>query len=251
MAYCQPSSVCLTQFCLFTSALMRCRHRENIYEVQHKSTLQLITSKTLQLPNTSTLQLTTSKYTNSKTHELIKSPTQKPSTHNLKILNFILQSCSKFFSVLARIQVKKWSNYHHFQSFTSVILSRLKKRTCILHHLAFLVWLPAHYFLRPITHFLAPKSHFLTAILPYLAMFLTDLKGFVYTIAVYIYAFRIAFSSILHCVQHQNALRLAPKCAAFCTKTPCVQHQNVRCLAPKRTTFSSKRPKNWYKWRLF
>jgi len=82
----------------------------------------------------------------------------------------------------------------------SVVLSRLKKRTCILNHLAFLVWLPAHYFLRPITHFLAPKSHFLTAILPYLALFLTDLKGFVYTIAVYIYAFRLAFSSILHCV---------------------------------------------------
>ena len=101
-------------------------------------------------------------------------------------------------------------------------MSRLKKRTCILHHLAFLVWLPAHYFLRPITHFLASKPHFLTAILPYLAMFLMGLKGFVYTIAVYFYAFRIAFSSILHCVLHQNALRLAPKRTAFCTKTPCV-----------------------------
>jgi len=53
-------------------------------------------------------------------------------------------------------------------------------------------------------------------------MFLMGLKGLVYIIAVYFYAFRIAFSSILHCVLHQNALRLAPKCAAFCTKTPCV-----------------------------
>ena len=69
-----------------------------------------------------------------------------------------------------------------------------------MHHFAFLVWLAAHCLLRPITHFLAPKPRFLTVILPYLAMFLTDLKGFVYTIAVYIYAFRLAFCSILHCV---------------------------------------------------
>ena len=78
----------------------------------------------------------------------------------------------------------------------SVTLSRLKKRTCILHHLAFLVWLPAHYFLRPITHFLASKPHFLTAILPFLAMCFMVLKGFVYTIVVDIYAFRSALSSI-------------------------------------------------------
>ena len=80
------------------------------------------------------------------------------------------------------------------------VLSFFKNITCILHPLAFLVWLPAHYFLRPITHFLAPKPHFLTAILPFLAMFLMGLKGLVYTIAVYFYAFRIAFSSSLHCV---------------------------------------------------
>ena len=93
----------------------------------------------------------------------------------------------------------------------SVTLSRLKKRTCILHHLAFLVWLPAHYFLRPITHFLSPKLYFLTAILPFLAMFLVGLKGFVYIIAVYIYAFRIAFSSILHCVLVLNAVHFGAK----------------------------------------
>ena len=35
-------------------------------------------------------------------------------------------------------------------------------------------------------------------ILPFLAMWFMVLKGFVYTIAVDVYAFRLAFSSILH-----------------------------------------------------
>ncbi len=38
------------------------------------------------------------------------------------------------------------------------------------------------------------------AISPLLAMFLMVLKGFVYTIAADIYAFRLAFSTILHSV---------------------------------------------------
>ena len=37
-------------------------------------------------------------------------------------------------------------------------------------------------------------------VLPFLAMFFMALKGFVYTIAVDIYAFRLAFSRILHCI---------------------------------------------------
>ena len=37
-------------------------------------------------------------------------------------------------------------------------------------------------------------------ILPFLAMCFVALKGFVYTIGVDVYAFRLAFSSILHCV---------------------------------------------------
>jgi hypothetical protein len=44
-------------------------------------------------------------------------------------------------------------------------------------------------------------------------------KGFVYTIRVDIYAFRPAFSTILHCVLHHFTLYLAPKHTAFCTKT--------------------------------
>ena len=57
------------------------------------------------------------------------------------------------------------------------------------------------------------------AIFPFLAMRFMVLKGFVYTIAMDIYAFRLAFSSILHCVLHHFALRFAPKRTLFCTKT--------------------------------
>ena len=59
-------------------------------------------------------------------------------------------------------------------------------------------------------------------ILPFLAMCFMVLEGYVYTIAVYIYAFRLAFSSILHCVLHHFTLRLAAYCTAFSTKTHCI-----------------------------
>ena len=77
-------------------------------------------------------------------------------------------------------------------------------------------------------------------ILPFLVMCFMAKKGFIYTIAAYIYAYRLAFSSILPCVLHQNTLRFAPNCLAFSTKTPCVLQQNTLHLAPKRTTFCSK-----------
>ena len=38
------------------------------------------------------------------------------------------------------------------------------------------------------------------AILPFLAMYFMVLKGFVYTNTVDVYAFRLAFSSILPCI---------------------------------------------------
>ena len=73
-----------------------------------------------------------------------------------------------------------------------------------------------------------------------------------------VYAFRRAFCTILPCIQHQNALCLAPKRTAFSTKTHCIQHQNALHLAPKRTafstkhtSFSSKQPLNGCKWWLF
>jgi len=63
------------------------------------------------------------------------------------------------------------------------------------------------------------------------------LKGFVYTIAAYFYAFRLAFSTILHCVLHHFTLRFAPKRTAFSTKTQCVLHQNA-------LHFAENSPKN-------
>ena len=126
-----------------------------------------------------------------------------------------------------------------------------KKKTRILYHLAFLDWLNARNFLSPITRFYPLKSHFLTTILPVSDMYLMSLKGFVYTIAVDIYAFCLAFSAILPCVLHQNALHLAAKRTAFSTKTHCILHQNVVHFAPKRSAFSSKLPKIWCKWRSF
>ena len=73
------------------------------------------------------------------------------------------------------------------------------------------------------------------AILPFLAMFFMVLKGFVYTIVMDVYAFRLAFSSILHCVLHHFALRFAPKRTSFSTKTHPILHQNARHLAANST----------------
>ena len=82
-------------------------------------------------------------------------------------------------------------------------------------------------------------------------MYLTALKGFVYTIAVDIYAFCIAFSTILPCILHHFTLRLAPKRSAFSTKTQRILHQNAVYFAPKRSAFSGKQTKIWCKWRSF
>ena len=59
-------------------------------------------------------------------------------------------------------------------------------------------------------------------VLLFRAMYFMVRQGFVYTILVNIYAFWFAFSSVLACVLHQNALRLAPKRNAFSGKTHCV-----------------------------
>ena len=59
-------------------------------------------------------------------------------------------------------------------------------------------------------------------VLPFLVMFFMDLAGCIYTIAVDIYAFRLAFSSILHCILHQNTLRFAPKRTAFSGILHCI-----------------------------
>ena len=89
------------------------------------------------------------------------------------------------------------------------------------------------------------------SILPLLRHVFNGKQRFCLSLYVDIYAFRPAFSSILACIQHQNALHLAPKCTAFSTKTRCVQHQNALCLAPKRTSISRKQHKIWCKLQFY
>ena len=43
-----------------------------------------------------------------------------------------------------------------------------------------------------------------------------------------------AFSTKTPCIQHQNAVYLAPKRSVFCTKMQCNMHQNAVCFAAKR-----------------
>ena len=51
-------------------------------------------------------------------------------------------------------------------------------------------------------------------------MFLMVLKGYIYTIAVDNHASHLAFSTILPCVLHQNAVHFAAKRSVFSGKTP-------------------------------
>ena len=159
------------------------------------------------------------------------------------MLSFILQCNPSFYSVLAKIEVKKQVNRHHFQSFTSSRLSVIKKKSCILHQFAFLFWLPARNFSSQDTCFLPLKHPFLMSISPFSTLFLMARRGFVYTISADIYARRPAFCSKTHCILHHFTLRLAPKRTPFCTKTQCIQHQNAVYLASKRSVFSIKQPK--------
>ena len=71
-------------------------------------------------------------------------------------------------------------------------------------------------------------------------MYFMVLRGYVYTIAADFYAFRLVFSTILHCILHHFTLHLASKRSAFCTKLQCVLHQNALHLAAYCTTFSYK-----------
>ncbi len=59
-------------------------------------------------------------------------------------------------------------------------------------------------------------------VLPILAMCFMGNKGFVYAISADIYAFLLAFSTILHGILPHFTLRFAPKCLVFCTKTHCI-----------------------------
>ena len=126
--------------------------------------------------STLTHQLTSSSIQNTKTQKLTSPSTyklKKTSTYQrtkLKIVTFILQYFFKIHSVLAKIQAIKLVKIHFLCPFTAWNLSNFKPATCILHHFAFLDWLPTHNFSGPKTHFQPLKSHFLTAILPFLVM---------------------------------------------------------------------------------
>ena len=65
-------------------------------------------------------------------------------------------------------------------------------------------------------------------ILPFSAIYVMVRKGFIYTIAAYFYAYRLAFSTILHCILQHFTLRLAPKRTAFCR----ILHAILQQIAP-------------------
>ena len=216
---------------------------------------QLASSTTHQLTNSTTHQLT-----NSKPHQFINPSTHKlktPLTYQLKnslihqptklkSFTFILQQRSIFHSILAKIQVKKQAKSHYFQPFMSFALSIFRLRTCILHHFTFLVWPKARNLSRPKTHFLTQKTNFLTTILPfqpcvswfYKTIFIPLRRIFI-LFGSHLAAKNTAFSTILPCVLHQNALHLAPKRVVFCTKTHHIQRGIARKLV-QRTVFINK-----------
>ena len=68
-------------------------------------------------------------------------------------------------------------------------------------------------------------------ILPFLAMYFMPRKGFVYTIEADIYTFHYVFSTIPPRILHHFALRLAAKRIAFSGILHCILHQNALHLA--------------------
>ena len=159
---------------------------------------------------------------NSSTYKLKHSSTQK-----LKFLSFILQYHSIFRSVLAKIQVKKQVNSYYFYPAMSSNLSVFKKKTCILHHFAFLVWLPTRIFSTPITRFQPLKSHFLRLFCPFQPC-VSWLERVLFIPLQCIFMLnRLVFSSESHRILQHFTLRFAPKCLAFSTKTHSIQHQNA------------------------
>ncbi len=113
-------------------------------------------SRTHQLKNSSTHKIISTKthqHKNSSVQKLINSLTQK-----LKLLSFILQCCSNFRSVLAKIQAEKSVKNRFLYPFAPLALSIFTPRSCILHHFAFLVWVKSDVFFRPKFLLLAPKT---------------------------------------------------------------------------------------------
>ena len=138
-----------------------------------------------------------------------------------------------------------------FLLFYALRLSVFKHKTCILHHLAFLEWLPTRNFASPITHILPLKPHFLMVILPFPTKCFMVGRSFIYTISLNVYAYCLASNSILYCVLYLFTLHLASKRTAFSTKMHYVLHQNTLHLAAYCTAFSTKTHKSWCKWWCF
>ena len=162
----------------------------------------------------------------------------------LILVHIFYKTHSAWHTVLAKFQVEKRAFCSIFQLYAILVQSVFDGFACIQHHFTFLFGCLLSFFKALKTVFLPLKHHFLGCIFPLVAMFLMVLRGFVYAITVYFYAFRLAFTSILPCVQQQNALHLAAYWLAFCTKTHSILHQNALRLAPKRTPFSGKQPKS-------
>ena len=180
------------------------------------------------------------------------------SNQKFKLLFQFYNSALIFTPFLEKIQAIKQVICHYFQSFASSNMFVFKKKGCILHHLAFLVWLPVHCYLYPITYFLPLNPHFLTTILPFLPCLSWFLKVlFIPLQCIFILfvlrlaAFCTAFCTILPCVQHQNALHLTAKRTAFSGKTHFVQRHIALRFGANCSTFSRKQLQVWCKWRPF
>jgi len=107
-------------------------------------------------PSRKFINLQACQLANPSIHHLPTSQTRQlanSSTKKLKNIIFILQNNSDFIAILAKMLAVNWANWHYFQLFASLTRSIFKHKTCILHHFAFLDWLPTHYFLRPIIRF--------------------------------------------------------------------------------------------------
>ena len=74
--------------------------------------------------------------------------------------------------ILAKKDLSKQVIRHFFQANTVFLLLVFEGIICVLHHLAFLVWLPAHIFFKPNYALLATKTPLLMDVLSCLALLL-------------------------------------------------------------------------------
>ena len=82
-----------------------------------------------------------------KRHKHINTQTHQLRNLNVFFLSYITHPVRH--PILAKIEVEKQENHHFCQPFAPIDLSVFKKTTCVLHHLAFLVWLPSRIFSSP------------------------------------------------------------------------------------------------------